>query len=63
MEQINIGFGTPVDESGDARLDREQVATDIGRIAKMLALACMKKELPTSVFDQNHLFGDSQKIR
>ena len=63
MEQINIEFGAPVDESADARLDREQVATNIGRIAKMLALACMMKELPTSVFDQNCLFDDSQKIR
>lgn len=52
MGETVIGYGAYPDESGIARLDRQQVATDIGRIAKMLALSSMM--LPTEqLFDKN----------
>ncbi len=63
MKEINIGYGSPIDESLVARLDRQQVATDIGRIAKMLALSSMM--LPTTqLLDKNDcLFKYSELIR
>lgn len=63
MAETVISFGSYPDESGVARLDRQQVATDIGRIAKMLALSSMM--LPTTqLFDKGDtLYKYSELIR
>ena len=63
MKTTNIGFGSPVDENGIGRLDRGQVATDIGKIAKMLALSAIMLTTPQSLDPKKSLDKYSKIIR
>lgn len=63
MKKTNIGFGSQADEDGLSRMDRQQAATDIGKIVKMLALSTMMLEEPQSLDKESALYKYSEIIR
>lgn len=62
MKETNIGSGDNIDESLFSRMDRQQVATDIGKTAKALALSSMMLPKPKSFKPEDALSKYSQII-